>query len=144
MSVPPALSFSLSGAPFASEIGTVFFVEDQDYLADMIVMIFKRAGVHAVGARDGAEALRLAEKNPSGIALALVDVCLPDMTGDQLCRQLRELRPGLPVLLTSGNDMGEFMAELIEGGPTAAISKPYRPAELVKQVRALLGRPVAA
>ena len=144
MSVPPTMTLMPGCDPLAPETGTVFFVEDQDYLADMIVMIFKREGVRAIGAKDGAEALRLARQNPSAISLALVDVCLPDMSGDQLCRQLRALRPRLPVLLTSGNDMGEFMAALAEGGPTASISKPYRPVDLMKQVRALLSPPVAA
>lgn len=116
----------------------VFFVEDEDYIADLMGVIFERAGLRSARARDGAEAVRLVAENHGEIALAMVDLCLPDIGGEELCRRLRELRPGLPVLLTSGRDMETILNALASGGPTAWISKPYRPAELVKQVRAML------
>jgi DNA-binding response OmpR family regulator len=120
----------------------VFFVEDEDFIGDLMTVIFERAGLRAIRARDGGEALRLATEHSQAFALALVDLCLPDIGGDELCLRLRELRPGLPVLLTSGRDMEIFVRDLARGGPTAMIAKPYRPAELLRQVRALL--PVAA
>jgi DNA-binding response OmpR family regulator len=124
----------------ATERGTVLFVEDEDYIAELVAVILGRAGMRAIRARDGAEALRWAAENHSEISVALVDLCLPDISGDELCRKLRALRPGLPVLLTSGREMENFLPDLEAGGPTGAIAKPYRPAELLKQVRSMLPR----
>ncbi len=125
-----------------AEAGLVLLVEDEDFIADLMVLVLSRAGVPCRRARDGAEALRMVTENGAGISLAMVDLCLPDMVGDELCRQLRALHPGLPVLLTSGRDLERFQHALEEGGPTALLAKPYRPAELLRQVRAML--PVAA
>ena len=139
------MSFSPNvSPPFAAmaETGSVLVVEDEDYVADLMLLILSRGGVPCVRARDGAEALQLAAGNGGGISLAMVDLCLPDIVGDELCRQLRVLHPGLPVLLTSGRDLARFQGELARGGPTTLLSKPYRPAELLRQVRAML--PVAA
>jgi DNA-binding response OmpR family regulator len=141
--MPPLSATSLTIAPSATtELGRVFLVEDEDYIADLMEVIFTGAGLVVVRARDGAEALRLATETPGAIALALVDLGLPDIAGEELCRRLRMLQPGVPVLLTSGREMETLQRELESGGPTGLLPKPYRPAELLRQVRALL--PAAA
>ena len=141
MTLPTAQQLAAASARTA-DMGYIFFVEDEDLIADLMTAVFARAGYRAIHACNGAEAMRLAHEHHNEIALALVDVCLPDINGDELCRKLRLLSPGLPVLLTSGRDMDCFRTELEAGGPTAMLSKPYRPAELLAQVRAMW--PVAA
>lgn len=141
--MPHGSTLSLTPAvPHGAERTTVFVVEDEDFIADLLLMIFTRFGRRIIRARDGVEALRLAEENRAEIGLAMVDLCLPDIAGNELCHKLRVLLPGLPVLLTSGNDIGRFMTELEAGGPTGLIAKPYRPSDLIEQVQILL--PVAA
>jgi DNA-binding response OmpR family regulator len=68
----------------------------------------------------------------------MIDIGLPDIAGDDLGLALRELVPGLPVILTSGREAENCREKLLASGPTWFAAKPYNPAQLVEQVRALL------
>lgn len=59
-----------------------------------------------------------------------------------LCHQLREAVPNLPILLTSGRKQEALHALLAVDGPTGFLSKPFLPADVIRQVRALLGQVV--
>lgn len=118
--------------------GTVLLIEDEDYIAQMLLVIFSRAGMPVLWASDGAEGLRLFAENRELISVAFVDCRLPDLDGGEICRRLRAAAPGLPVLLTSGREQQAAQQWLKESGPTAFVAKPYLPTELVGQVRTLM------
>ncbi len=122
----------------ASGAGTLLLVEDQDFIADFLTEIFKRAGLSVLRTDDGAGALRILAEHGAEVRLAMIDQGLPDMHGDELGLRLRELIPRLPVMLTSGREIEACRAKLAESGPTWFVAKPYRTAQLVEQVRALM------
>jgi len=90
-------------------------------------------------ARDGAEALRLAEGQPV-IDLLLTDMILPGMSGRELATELRRLRPTLRTIIMSGYTGDTYPA--LEGLPdgVAYLEKPFALAELREKVRAELER----
>jgi DNA-binding response OmpR family regulator len=118
--------------------GTVLMVEDEPDIARMLQHVFLRANVPVIPAANGREALRLFGHSPESISLLFVDCHLPDMDGAELCRRLRDLAPGLPVLLVSGHDRRSTCLQLKAGGPTVFIRKPYLPVELAWQARSLI------
>ena len=118
--------------------GAVLVVEDHDLIAELLSAILGRAGLLVLHAEDGAAALRLLAEHGPSVRLAMIDFSLPDTNGGELGSRLRELSPGLPVLLTSGREQPGCRAKLAETGPTWFVPKPYKAAQLAAQVQALM------
>lgn len=119
----------------------VLLVEDEEPLAVLLVRVLERMNLHVVHAGDGATALRLLAERADRFALALIDCLLPDMNGCELACGLRERSAGLPLLLMSGRDHRAWVNTLADGGPTVFLAKPYGPADVLREVNALLSRP---
>jgi DNA-binding response OmpR family regulator len=133
-----AASFSVGPVTAWPGAGTILLVEDQEFVAELLMMVFARAGLSVVRVGDGAEALRVLAEERGKVRLAMIDIGLPDIAGDDLGLALRELVPGLPVILTSGREAENCREKLLASGPTWFAAKPYKTAQLVEQVRALL------
>ncbi len=138
ISTEPSRPPGAGGLALGIEAGTLLLVEDQDFIAGYLTEVFTRAGLPVLRAMDGAGALRIIAEHRSEVRLAMIDHGLPDMNGDELGPRLRELIPGLPVMLTSGREIEGSREKLAASGPTWFVAKPYRTAHLVDQVRALM------
>lgn len=117
---------------------TVLLVEDEEALAELLTHLLKRFNIRVLHAFDGAGALEILTQHGASITLAFVDCHLPDMGGDELCRELRARLPGLPLLLTSGRDRRAWEQLFAGGGPCSFLPKPYMPGEVIRRVTALL------
>ncbi len=117
---------------------TVLLVEDEESLGELLSHLLARLQLQVLRAADGATGLSLFAQHQAAIALAFVDCRLPDMDGGEVCRQLRQGQPNLPLLLTSGRDQRALVATLAATGPTAFLAKPYMPADVTRHVTALL------
>jgi DNA-binding NarL/FixJ family response regulator len=96
-------------------------------------------------AASGSEALALARAEPPDAAV--VDVCLPGLSGYEVCRVLKEEEPSLPVVFISGEriDALDRVAGLLIGGDDYLV-KPFAPDELLARLRArvrVFARPAA-
>ena len=113
--------------------------DDADILA-LVSFRLQRAGYDVVQAGDGEEALRLArERRPD---LAVLDVMMPRLTGDEVTRQLRasEETSRIPVILLTARVQEADVARGFEAGADDYIKKPFSPQELRARVQAILGR----
>ncbi|MEP7364665.1 MAG: response regulator [Acidobacteriota bacterium] len=121
----------------STEPGQLLLVEDESSLRTLLARFLQRAGYRVVTAGGGEEALRLFAADPARFAAAVVDLTLPDMSGETLLARLRERRSELPVLVSSGTarSSNEFAAG---GAPTRFLQKPYLPARLVEALAELL------
>ncbi len=119
-------------------------VEDEPEIARMVEHVFRGAGLVMTAVASGYEAMRLIELDPQGYSLLFADYLLPDMDGLDLCRHLRGIIPGLPVLLSSGSERSEACQQLKLSGPTVFVRKPYLPAHLIRNVRNLMMRSLQA
>lgn len=139
---PPALFPNLEPAPAPGGTtlrdGAVLLVEDEDSLAELLTCLLRRINVRVLRAADGAEARKLFDENRAGITLAFVDCHLPDVEGGELCQELRQTVPHLPLLLTSGRDQRALAARLAAGGPCDFLPKPYMPSDVMHRVRSML------
>lgn len=126
-----------SGPAQSGSSRAVLVVEDEDSVAVLLVRQFQRMGWRVLYAPDGAQARqRIAEGD--GVTLAFVDCGLPDVSGAELCAEIRAAIPGVPVLLTSGRDQSALAAALAEEGPAAFLAKPYFPIDLEVRLGELL------
>lgn len=131
--------------PFAAGQGSrVLMVEDEPEIARMVQHVFRGAGLLMTAVANGCEAMQLIEHSPRAYSLLFADYLLPDMDGLDLCRHLRLIVPGLPVLLSSGSERSEACLQLKLSGPTVFVRKPYLPAQLIRDVRNLMMRSLQA
>ena len=78
-------------------------------------------------------------KKRAEIGLVLLDYSMPEMSGEETFKKLREIRPDVPVLLSSGFGQEEATRRFKGLGLTGFIQKPYRLAALLAEVRRCLG-----
>ncbi len=114
----------------------VLLVEDDRSIEEPLVQALARQGYRVDVARTGSEALTVA----SEADLVVLDLGLPDLDGVDVCRQLREGRPGVPILILSARtDEGDLVVGL-DAGADDYVTKPFRIHELSARIRALLRR----
>jgi len=115
----------------------VLLVEDEPAIADTLVYALETECFTVTHALTGAAALAAAARDPHDFAI--LDIGLPDMTGLDVCRRLRE-SSAIPVLFLTARD-GELDRILgLELGGDDYVTKPFSPREIVARVRAILRR----
>lgn len=115
----------------------ILLVEDEPAIADTIIYALESECHQVSYALTGAVGLELQRKQAHD--LAILDVGLPDMTGFELCRRLRE-KSGIPILFLTARD-GELDRVLgLEIGGDDYVTKPFSPREVAARVRAILRR----
>ena len=110
-------------------------VEDEPLVAMIAEEALISMGFEARAARNAAEALQ--EQEEFKPDLAVVDVGLPDMRGDELTRRLREADAGLSVIVASGYDEGELRAKFVGDDRICVLPKPYTEDDLARAARTL-------
>ena len=122
--------------------GTILVVDDEPSLRDLSKAILKQSGYSVLVAKDGREGVEVFRQNASKIAAVLLDMTMPVMGGHEALRLIREIRPGVPIILSSGYSEAFAREEL---GDTVAgfIQKPYVAAKLVESIQEALRGPLA-
>src|SRR3569623_1332336 len=99
-------------------------VEDEALVAMIAEDYLRELGLEPLTARSAAEALKMVDGDDGGLAVALIDVGLPDQRGDELAKHLRTIRPDLPILMASGYDHQELLGRFGGDPRVGALSKP--------------------
>lgn len=116
----------------------IMVADDERRITDLIKDFLTASGYETVVADDGEQALRLFEKN-SDIALAILDIMMPEKDGWQVCREIRKSSDIPIILLTArSEEFDQLMG--FESGADDYVTKPFSPAVLVKRIEALLRR----
>lgn len=102
----------------------ILFVDDEEILVDMGVMMLEELGYEATGITDSSEALRLFEANPDHFDLVITDQTMPDMTGLELIDELRRIRPQIPTIVCTGFSTKIDHTNAADLGVQAFILKP--------------------
>jgi CheY-like chemotaxis protein len=120
---------------------TILLVEDEEAVGALCRAVLEGQGYVVLLARNGREAIAIADKLPGAVDLLLTDVVMPELSGRELVEALRTRSPGTRVLYMSGHTDDAVVQHGIRKGADAFIQKPFRPAELARKVRALLDHP---
>jgi len=118
-------------------------VEDEEGVRELASQFVKSAGYTVLTAKDGAEALTIAEKSDAPIHLLLTDVVMPQMRGPELARRLKGLRKSLRIVYMSGYlEYNRGNEEFLEEG--YFLQKPFSRDTLVGKIaEALKSKPSA-
>jgi CheY-like chemotaxis protein len=119
----------------------VMVVEDKPEVRQMATRALREGGFAVVEAGDGVEALDLLADGHPDVSLVVTDLALPNMDGLVLARELRRLRPSIPVLIMTGYTSDESVRRTatLRGHPL--IEKPFTADMLVSRVREALDAP---
>jgi DNA-binding response OmpR family regulator len=116
---------------------TVLVVEDERKLRDFIRSYLERAGFTVLSTGSGAEALTMAAD--AALDLVILDLGLPDVSGETVARELRA-RGHTPILMLTAKAAEEDRIRGLELGADDYVTKPFSPRELVLRVQAILRR----
>jgi PAS domain S-box-containing protein len=119
--------------------GTVLVVDDEEAVRTMASRMLRAIGFEAVAAPNGAAALALIGERGDTVNAVLLDLTMPRMDGCETFRELRHLRPDLPVILCSGFDLLGSEDRFPGLDFSGFLHKPYRIAELTEALRKALG-----
>ena len=112
-------------------------VDDDAHIREVICVAVKQAGMLALEARDGSEALsRFALEQPS---LIVLDIGMPELDGLDVCRQVRK-SSDVPILFLSARDDEIDRVLGLEIGGDDYVTKPFSPRELVARINVILRR----
>jgi len=104
---------------------TVILIDDEPALLYVNRVILEGEGYRVLEAKTGNKALEIVKTFPGDIDAAILDIELPDMDGETVCKQIRELRPNLKVIMCSGYLVdGSVQAKMHEEA-SGFMEKPY-------------------
>lgn len=120
--------------------GAVLVIDDDPGTVRVMQRMLRTLGYEVMTAQDGESALRVAGQHRARLSLCISDMALPDTTGERLCAQLKELIPGVRVMVCSGYSDEQSQQQAVTAGADGFLGKPFKPEELAESVRRLMGR----
>jgi len=118
--------------------GTILVIEDEESVMMIIRQILERLDYQILEAETGKKAIELAETFDGQIDLALLDIKLPDMTGDKVYPLIMAARPNLKVIVCSGYDIEGLPQGILDAGAEGFIKKPFSVAAFADKLKEVL------
>jgi two-component system, OmpR family, response regulator RegX3 len=115
----------------------VLVVEDEESFSDALSYMLRKEGFEVAVATTGTAALSEFDRN--GADIVLLDLMLPEMSGTEVCRQLRQ-KSHVPIIMVTARDTEIDKVVGLEIGADDYVTKPFSPRELVARIRAVLRR----
>jgi two-component system OmpR family response regulator len=115
----------------------ILVVEDDRKIAKVVKVYLEGEGFRVFTAEKGKEALDIALKEP--LSLVILDLMLPDMSGEEICQELKEIGDFPVIMLTAKSSEEERVAGFALGADDYVV-KPFSPRELMARVRAVMKR----
>jgi DNA-binding response OmpR family regulator len=120
-----------------SENNRIVVIDDEPSVQEVVKAYLEKDGYDVSVAGNGAEGLALAERaNP---ALIVLDLMLPDISGEKICSEIRS-RSDVPILMLTAKASEEERVTGLTSGADDYLVKPFSPRELVARVHAVLRR----
>jgi two-component system, cell cycle sensor histidine kinase and response regulator CckA len=117
---------------------TILVAEDNEAIRDVAQVNLEKLGYRVFTAPDGAAALEIFARARGQFDLLLLDVVMPILNGPDAYARMSEIRPGTPVLFTTGYVAEPTVDRLRSCDGVVILQKPYSPLYLAQKVRQLL------
>ncbi|MGB2980798.1 MAG: response regulator [Candidatus Zixiibacteriota bacterium] len=115
----------------------ILVVDDDERIRSLLIDTLSALGYHALGAKDGEEALSLLETEK--LDLVITDVRMPKISGLSLLKAIKSRNPLLPVLIITGYNFAYTKDRAMEGGADGFLAKPFRIGKIEELMRKALG-----
>ena len=117
---------------------TILLVDDEKMVLDVSSRLLRKLGYEVLTAENGIEAVETYEANRNKIGCIILDMIMPVQNGGATYDRLKELNPGIKVLLSSGYSLDNQAKEIMSRGCNGFIQKPFTLKELSEKVRSVL------
>jgi len=115
----------------------ILIVEDESSFSEALEFLISKEGLSVLTAATGTEALKKFEQG--GIDLILLDLMIPEISGTEVCRQIRA-KSKVPIIMLTAKDSEVDKVVGLEIGADDYVTKPYSARELVARINAVLRR----
>ena len=115
----------------------IVVIDDEPSVQEVVRGYLEKDGYHVFVAGNGRDGLALAERMKPG--LVVLDLMLPDIAGEEICREIRS-RSDVPILMLTAKSAEDERVNGLAIGADDYLTKPFSPRELVARVRAILRR----
>jgi CheY-like chemotaxis protein len=112
-------------------------IDDEMYVREVTASTLEELGFAPLLAADGPSGIALFQQHRGAVKVAVIDVMMPGMTGDQVMEALRAIDPTLPVVLISGFTDSRVL-KAGQSACTEFLQKPFHPEDLMAVVRRLV------
>ena len=120
--------------------GTILVIDDEELILEVSAMMVKELGYTVFESKNGKEAVEYFNKFKDEIDLVILDIVMPDLSGEEVFDLIKRIRPEIKILLTSGYTFNNRAKTLIERGCSGFIKKPYSIEELSDKLNRILSR----
>jgi CheY-like chemotaxis protein len=128
---------NLVAAAGAEEVN-VLVVDDEEMIRTFLVTLLRSLKYQVRTAVNGADALRLVRQNPDAIDLVLLDLNMPEKSGEEAFAELKQIRSDLKVIVMTGGGLSEIARELVTVGADGYLPKPFTFQEVSSKVAEVL------
>ena len=115
---------------------TILVVDDEEMIRLLFKETLEELGHKVITAEAGSEGLDLVKQRD--FALVFLDLKMPGMDGAELFRQIRTIKPELPVTIITGYPDSDVMARALAHGPFGVMNKPFSESDIVAAVNSFL------
>jgi len=119
---------------------TILLVDDEEMIRMVASAMLKKLGYRVIVASGGMEAADIVAREGDAIHLVILDMIMPGMDGNETFDRLREIRPQLPILLSSGYAINGQAIDIMQKGCNGFIQKPFSISELSQKIRGILDK----
>jgi two-component system, cell cycle sensor histidine kinase and response regulator CckA len=134
----PAATASRPAEEALTGNATILVIDDEQVVRQTAKSMLERYGYTVLVAENGKEGVDLFRIAGDKVALVILDMSMPVMSGEETLRNLKLIHPHVPVLLSSGFNEVEAIRRFTGKGLAGFIQKPYSAAELAKRVKLAL------
>ena len=120
--------------------GTVLLVDDEKVILEVGRELLEAIGYRVLTAGSGKEAIEVYRKNQNEIDMVLLDIIMPAMGGGEVFDSIKEINPGIKVLISSGYSIDGRANEILNRGCNGFIQKPFSMSELSEKIKEILGK----
>ena len=116
----------------------VLVIDDDPHVLSIVRSLLAHHGCKVISTDKGFEATGIIEKNRDKLDLVILDIKMPGMSGDEVYKRLKEINPGLKVLISSGHDEYTALKNIELFPQDRFIKKPFRMSDLMLKVKELI------
>ena len=116
----------------------ILLVDDEEMIIEVGQAMLEALGYRVTTAIGGEAALTLLQDSEVRVDLVILDLIMPGMDGGKVYDAVRQLRPSLPVILSSGYAINGHAEDIMNRGCNGFIQKPFNIAELSQKIRNIL------
>ncbi len=127
------------GAMPTGDLQNILVVDDEEAVSDVLCQLLEILGYKPTSCQDPRVALELFRKDPHHWSAVITDRTMPGLSGEALTCALTELRPDIPIIMSSGYEGDIRTGDLSKKGVSALLPKPFQASDLATTLRRILG-----